>query len=112
MVCQARALNLPINEEQLKAKARLVAHHFDEESKFQGSNGWLQKFKQRYQMSSKVLSGESRSMDQGVVDEWLNQLEALTLGCDPDDIWNCDETDRGLPNRSLCTKDDDGKNVN
>ena len=53
-------------------------------------------------------------MDQGVVDEWLNQLEALTLRYDPDDIWNCDETGlyyRGLPNRSLCTKDDDGKNV-
>jgi hypothetical protein len=33
---------------------------------------------------------------------------------DLDDFWNCDETGlyyRGLPNRSLCTVEDDGKNV-
>jgi hypothetical protein len=61
--CQARARNLPITGEQVKAKALLVANSLNPDKAFKASNGWLDRFKKRYQISCKVLSGESRSMD-------------------------------------------------
>jgi hypothetical protein len=54
-------------------------------------------------------------MDRNVVEDWLVSLpELLIEGYDLDDISNCDETGlyyRGLLNRSLCTVEDDRKNV-
>ena len=53
-------------------------------------------------------------MDQNVVDNWFQQLHGKIEGYELSEIYNCDETGlyyRGLPNRSLCTVNDDGKNV-
>ena len=112
--CGARARNLPVSGDLLKQKARLVADSINSEKPFLASNGWLCRFQKRYQITGRILSGESRSMDQDVVDDWVQQLPEKIVGYEPEDIYNCDESGlyfRGLPNRSLCSVHDDGKNV-
>ena len=46
-----------------------VSKEFECEN-FKASNGWLDKFKSRYNISFKVVCGESKSVDTETVDEW------------------------------------------
>ena len=73
------------------AKAKEFAGKIGNQS-FQGSAGWLARFKKRHKVSLRSVSGESASVYQDVVDEWLSEtLPQLLMDYAPEDIFNADE---------------------
>ena len=79
----ARSNNIPIS-------GPIFAEQLSIPSK--ASNGWLEKFRSRYNIAFKTLCGESASVDSGTVDTWKQQLNTIIDGYSPEDIFNCDET--------------------
>lgn len=68
------------------------------------SNGWLDRFKRRYGIKSRVRYREEGSINEAAIVEQLVQIQALARLYKPEDVYNCDETglywkmtlDRGL----------------
>ena len=78
-----------------------------DQANFKASNGWLERFKGRHNISSAVISGEKGCVDGIVVDDWKERLPELISGYKPDDIYNMDETGlfyRAVPDRTLAIK--------
>ncbi|XP_045215110.1 tigger transposable element-derived protein 4-like [Mercenaria mercenaria] len=61
---------------------------------FKQSTGWLDRFKERNNITFKTVSGESKSVDQNEVDKWSVTLKSVLSQYEPRDIYNADE--RGL----------------
>ncbi|XP_021934281.1 tigger transposable element-derived protein 6-like [Zootermopsis nevadensis] len=98
-----RAKNIPISGTLLQEKAREIATRLHTED-FSASNGWLDRFRKRNNISLHVLSGESASADLQAAEDWKRKLPSLLLGYAEEDISNADETGlfyRQLPTRSL-----------
>ncbi|CAI6352429.1 unnamed protein product [Macrosiphum euphorbiae] len=73
------------------------------------SNGWLDKFKSRYNISFKVVCGESKSVDTETVDEWRIKVKQLISSYEPRNIYNADEPGlfyKILPNKTLSFKNE------
>lgn len=71
---------------------------------FKVSDGWLQQFKGRHNITGTILSGKRASVDGKVVDDWQARLPNLTAGYNARDIYNMAETlivYRALPDRSF-----------
>ena len=71
---------------------------------FKASNGWLDRFKKRYNITSKVISGEAGGVSEETVASWKERLPSILSGYSPENVLNMDETGqfyRALPNRSL-----------
>ena len=103
---RARALNMPVSGPYIQQKALELAKRYDQ-ANFKASNGWLERFKGRHNISSAVTSGEKGCVDGIVVDDWKERLPDLISGYKPDDIYNMDETGlfyRALPDRTLAIK--------
>jgi hypothetical protein len=93
-------LEISLDGPFLQAKASEVAANLNPELGFQASAGWFEKFKLRLNITNHALSGESRSMDQAIVNDWKQNEKCI--GYQPKDTFNCDETGlywRGLPDR-------------
>jgi hypothetical protein len=79
---------------------------------FKASNGWLESFGKRHNISFKLLSGESVNLDHAVVQDWKSNVQSVLNGYDLKDVFNCDETGlfwRGIPNRTMALKSDQCK---
>ena len=104
---QMRAKNLPVSGPTLIEKATKFANELNVED-FKASQGWLDNFKKRNNISSKVMAGECESVSTNVTEGWKsNVLPKLIEKWDPKDIYNCDETGlffKMLPNRTMHTK--------
>ncbi|GBM03037.1 Tigger transposable element-derived protein 4 [Araneus ventricosus] len=46
---------------------------------FQGSNGWLEKFKRRHGIMAKVISGESKDIDDNDSENWITETLSKIL---------------------------------
>ena len=76
------------------------------------SNGWLKSFKNRYNIKSSVLSGESADVNIETVEDWIKRIPSIIEGYELRDIFNADKTGlffRGLPDKSLVNKSDERK---
>ena len=62
-----RARNIPISGPVILAMALEIAKSLGN-AEFKGSNGWLETFTLRYQISFRLLSGESAGVDMDAVD--------------------------------------------
>lgn len=103
---ETRASNIPVNVELLREKALELSKSYDMEN-FSASHGWVEKFKNRHGLASRVLSGESASVDNDSVAQWMTDLKTLISKYEPKDIYNCDETGlfyRLMPDRTLAFK--------
>ncbi|KAL4088995.1 hypothetical protein QTP88_024073 [Uroleucon formosanum] len=92
----------------LKEKALQVSKEFEFEN-FKASNGLLDKFKSRYNISFKVVCGESKSVDTETVVEWRIKVKQLISSYEPRNIYNADETGlfyKILPNKTLSFKNE------
>ena len=101
----ARGKNIPINGPLIQQSAVIAAAHLN--VTFAASNGWLEKFKKRHNISSRGVVGDSCDMDVNVVNNWMNSFPQLAVGYEPKDIFNCDETGlfrRALPSKTLAVK--------
>ncbi len=91
----------------LKEKALELAKELGYD-KFKASDGWIAKFKLRYNVAFKTLSGESASVPEESVSKWMaEELPLLLEEYDEDDIFNLDESGlfyKLIPNKTLAFK--------
>jgi hypothetical protein len=71
--------------------SREIATHLGKHT-YKGSNGWLQKWKMRYNIKQVAVSGESGDVRLDTVESWKERLPELLHGYKKEDIWNIDET--------------------
>ena len=76
---------------QLTEKAKGIATHLGK-FYFHGSNGWLQKWKEHFNVHQMVVSGESGDVHGDTVQSWKDRLPELLHGFKKENIWNLDET--------------------
>ncbi|XP_046667060.1 tigger transposable element-derived protein 4-like [Homalodisca vitripennis] len=67
--------------------ARFLGH-----TEFKASNGWLENFKKRHNISFKKVCGERGAVDDDVVVDWKASLPDLIKDYDPKNVFNADET--------------------
>ena len=102
---QARTSGAAISNLILKTKAQGIGQRLGIMD-LSYSNGWLQKFKDRHNISKKKFEGESASVDMQQVSSGRTSLHALTSSFAPCDVYNMDETGlfyRLTPNSTLTT---------
>ena len=87
---EAHAHQVAVNDAILKEKAIKLAPLVDAHMNF--SDGWLNNFKKRYNIRSRVLHGEAGSVDAKSVEEAREALQKITQDYELKDIYNADET--------------------
>ena len=91
---------------QLAEKAREIALHLNK-PEFKGTNGWLSKWKKRYNIRQVAISGESGEVSGATVSSWKERLPEILQGYKKEDIYNFDETGyfwRALPERGFAQR--------
>ena len=66
---KCRAQNIPVTGPMLQAKAAEITSSLQIE-KFTASNGWLEAFRHRNNISFSALCGESANVDKEAADDW------------------------------------------
>ena len=87
----------------LMEKGSEIAEHMGI-SHFKPSNGWLDRWKTRYNIKSRVISGESGEVRNETVESWFERLPLILDGYEARDIWSTDETGcfwKALPEKGL-----------
>ena len=91
---------------QLCEKAKQIAEQLGVHE-FKGSNGWLSRWKTRYNVKRMRVCGESEEVSGETVDSWKERLPELLEGYSSKNIYNLDETGcfwRALPETGFGTK--------
>ena len=85
---EARNQNVPISGPIMLEKAKFFADQLGIDD-FKQSTGWLERFKDRHQISFKAICGEFRSVypDSEAMDAWSVQKEQLQKRYSPRDIY-------------------------
>ena len=107
-----RAKGISISGPVLQEYARKIAEQLDPSISFKGSNGWFDRFRTRYNIQFRVICGESRAVDQNVIEDWKTRLASMIEHYDPENIYNCDETGlfyKLMPDRSITIDRNDSK---
>ena len=88
-----RSKNIPISGSILQEKVREISNSLDDHfDAFKASNGWLEKFRKRYNISHRVISGENSSVNVLTVNDWVQQIPIITEHYNAKNIFNCDKT--------------------
>jgi hypothetical protein len=106
-----RGMGLPITGPLIQGKAKEIAVGMEADG-FKASNGWLEAFQKRHNVSLRAISGESHDVDSATVEQWLERLPGLLKDFDAKNVFNCDETGlcfKALPDKTLAVKKDDCK---
>ena len=113
-----RSRNIPVSQDVLKVKAVEFYNRAKENgaqlSNFEASNGWLEKFQKRYEISSKCITGESESACLDQVEIGRKNLQEIIATFDIENVYNADETGlffRLAPNKTLASKSDKAKGI-
>ena len=89
----------------LQEEALLIAQRLGEDTvNFSASNGWLDKWKKRYNITQMNVAGEEGDVNEETMTSWAERARELVRGHHPADVWNMDETGlfwKALPEKSL-----------
>jgi hypothetical protein len=69
--CSSSENNASIDGTNLKEKGLHIYAHLDI-ANFSASSGWCGRFKRKHTIAYRNLSGESRSVDSEIVEDWKN----------------------------------------
>lgn len=75
----------------LVAKAKKIAEHLGK-PEFEGTSGWLSKWKARFNIKRVRINGESGEVSGQTVSSWKERLPEILNGYDIENIYNLDET--------------------
>ena len=89
---KAKNDNLVVTDEILIEKAKLIGDQLKISSEFKYSKGWLQRFKEKFNLKKRTLHGEAGSVDINSFDAQKIQLKNNLLSYRLSDIYNIDET--------------------
>lgn len=106
--CKARNKHLPISGPIIQAKALESAQCLGLDN-FKASNGWLERFRRRHDITFKKICGESADVNIEDVTFWKEKLLTILKDYAPRDVFNADETGlyyRALPTKTYALKDD------
>ena len=101
-----RAQNIVVSDKMLQEQARRFGEMFGIGREMNYSIGYISNWKNRFNIKMYKISGESKSVDQQVVNRGREELLKLTSNYDINDIYNFDETAlfyRLMPNKTLAT---------
>lgn len=99
----ARVKKLCVSGPMLQEKAREISNNLKVEN-FVASNGWLECFRKRHNVSFKTVCGEGGDVSLTEVADWKDRLTAFLNSYELKDILNVDETGlffRAIPKKSL-----------
>ena len=82
---------IPLSIHLIKEKAILIKENLHVQD-FAASVGWIYKFLKRYRVSSRKIVGEAKSVDQNVVNIWVQKLPELISNYPDYLVFNADET--------------------
>ena len=105
---RARAMSMPVSGPLVREQALRIAARLGN-TEFKASNGWLDRFRKRHNVTFGAVCGERSSVDLTCVDTWKEKLPSIVDGYEPRNIYNMDETGlfyRALPEKSLREKGD------
>ena len=91
---------------QLCEKAKEIAERL-QQSSFKASNGWLDRWKKRYNITHVKINGESGEVSGVTVESWKERVPELLQKYASENIWNLDETGcfwRALPDHGFGKK--------
>ena len=88
---KARSKNIPVTGPMLQEKTKRANEELGDAT-FKGSNGWLDRFKKRYNITSKVISGEAGGISEETVASWKERLTSILSGYSTENFLNMDET--------------------
>lgn len=109
---QCRSKGLPVSGPILQEKALQFNKEMGTETEFKASEGWLEKWKNRYGIRKLQISGEKLSADKHAVEEFKTFLHKLLdeEGISGDQLYNCDESGlnfKMLPSCTLASKEEE-----
>ena len=98
-----RSINARVLEPMLEEDAKKFGKEFKIEN-YQGSAGWLEKFKLWYEISQKVLWRELNKVSAEVMEKFTEKFPEFAKSFKDEDIFNADECGlffKAMPNWSL-----------
>ncbi len=112
-ISQARDQHIPVSGHLIQSKALQLGSMLNV-GKFTASAGWLQRFKRRFGLKYRTLSGDAAEADKTVAIDWIqNVFLPLMSRYAEKDVFNADETGlffKCLPNKTFAYKNDECKN--
>ena len=106
------AYNVPVLGSMLQEEARGdINRKKIKDSDFVASNGWLEKFKQKYSICNKTVAEEAGDVREETMKSWNKHAREITSGWNARDVWNMDETGCfwcGLPDKKKQMPREDG----
>ena len=88
---KARSKNIPVTGPMLQEKTKRANEELGDAT-FKASNGWLDRFKKRYNITSKVIRGEAGGISEETVASWKERLTSILSGYSTENFLNMDET--------------------
>lgn len=108
---RARSLGVPVSGPMVQEQALRYAQELNFPD-FKASNGWLDRWRKRNNVSWNTVCGEANSVSSTDVTTWKEKLPSLVNGYAARDIFNFDETGmfyRALPDKTFTVKGQDCK---
>ena len=75
---RARASNVPVDGPMLVEQARIIAERIGGDT-FEGTSGWLEKWKRRYNIGQMNIAGEEDNVSQQTIDSWSETVKELRM---------------------------------